>query len=901
MMNLKKYIGLAILPMVFTACQDDTLVENQAKGIYTLKATVDNNAPMSRAQVELGGTSTTSEKFHWNVGDALTVFEYDNAMPGVTEHTFDISADYDGSSASAEFTTTDALTASKKFTAIYPAMSSDNGTLTLQMDARFTLADNSESSWVDYFSKNMFMLATGTVAEGMSLEMQHMCSLLRVTYTNSTDQDVVLYSVAATGHLCGYRTFSASNVNESASDNGRYDIIGVSFENGLTVAPGATEDFYILVFSYFDKENYTWTGLNGFTFAYPNNVYLSTPTTYNGQEFNVPDLNPGSSYWFNITQTDGGLVWTKDASQGEEEEASVIFSNKEFSKALYAVLGADKVSFDADSCGVMTQADVNSVKQLDFYQRGLTSLEGLEKFVNLETFIAGDCYLSGSIKVTNSNLREFDVCNNDIASLDVSGLSQLEILNCSENSSLGNNINVEGTNLKNLKFHHTGASSLDFIPQNLIGQIENFDCGNNEFTSLDLSAYTSVKNIWISGNGLAELILPKTATLEILDMTYNPGIASVDLTSYPNLKEFYNQQNNLEFIDVSKCPELSLLFTNGNKLTELDLTNNPKIENLICGEQQDDRILTLKLPEALMDRWNNEWKDSFVNVVLGNESSEEVATITIENAELSVALQDLLGTDKVTINENGYAVMKEEDVLATTKLNFPWDQNLPSLSGIEYFKNLEEISCLRTGLIECDLSQNTSLVYVFIYYNEITELNLGQHPNLEGVYLSGCEKLENLNIQNSYNIYNLAVNETALTSLFIPNPEKIWGLEYGGTELSFDLNEFPNLIELGCENMNLNSLDFIPEAIKQKITNLKCSNNNLENIDFSEFPSLESLDCSENKLISLDFPDTLNLKYLNCQINEMENLDITSFVNLRNLFCGGQQGGLNLTLTLTEN
>ena len=181
MMNLKKYIGLAILPMVFTACQDDTLVENQAKGIYTLKATVDNNAPMSRAQVELGGTSTTSEKFHWNVGDALTVFEYDNAMPGVTEHTFDISADYDGSSASAEFTTTDALTASKKFTAIYPAMSSDNGTLTLQMDARFTLADNSESSWVDYFSKNMFMLATGTVAEGMSLEMQHMCSLLRVT------------------------------------------------------------------------------------------------------------------------------------------------------------------------------------------------------------------------------------------------------------------------------------------------------------------------------------------------------------------------------------------------------------------------------------------------------------------------------------------------------------------------------------------------------------------------------------------------------------------------------------------------------------------------------------------------------------------------------------------------
>ena len=926
MMNIKKYIGLALLPMVFTACQEDMLVNDQAQGIYTLKATVDKAAPASRAQIVLGGTSTTTETFHWNTGDEITIFEYDNAMPDVVAHAFQISENYDGQSASAEFTTTKALTVGKKFTAIYPATSSSDGKLKLTMDGLYTLADDSQDEWVKYFRNNMYMLATGTVAEGMNLEMQHLCSLIRVTYTNATDEDKEIYSVAANGHLFGYRAFSASNVNESANDDARYDRIGIRFDDSLIVPAGVSKDFYILVFSYFDEENYTWNGVNGITIAQPNNVYLSTPTTYNGQDFLLSDLNPGKSYWFNITQTTEGLVWTKDVNQGEEDDVTITFSNKELSfalfnelgaervtmnpdstavmkqsdvlavkeldfgwndhtitslsgieqfvnleflrccqtglatcdlsqnkslkdvqiygsllqsldvtnltelerlncagspqlaeldlsnckklgsldcsqtaldvinipvpenmwrlcyggnkdlqvdlslypkltilgiygmglttlnipqsiqsklvalyvsnnnlttidlteypnlenlecgmnnltsldlsvvpglrtlycdrnkisalditalsqlellhcgdqqdninlsltmtedqketwdntwsdqnhsvsvkvagaaqvitftnkelsKALYAVLGAEKVSFNADSCAVMSQSDVEAVSSLDFYgyagKANITSLEGLELFVNLEDFCCAEASVSGALKVTNSKLRYLDVTRNELTSLDVSGLAQLKTLVCSGNGELGNNINIVGTNVKDLQFHHTGASSLEFIPKNLIPQMENFDCGSNKFTSMDLSAFTAVKKIWISSNGLTGLILPKTESLEVLDMSHNPGVASVDLTQYPNLKEFYNQQNNLESIDVSKCPNLWLLYTNSNKLTELDLTNNPKIEHLICDDQQDGRILKLKLPEVLMDKWESEWCN-FTNVILDNGTS----------------------------------------------------------------------------------------------------------------------------------------------------------------------------------------------------------------------------------------------------------------------------------------
>lgn len=883
-MNIKKYIGLALLPMVFTACQEDTLVNDQAQGIYTLKATVDKAAPMSRAQVVLGGTSTTTETFHWNAGDALTIFDFNDAS-NVLEHTFTIDSEYDGQSASAEFGTDNALMVGKNYFAYYGSYVPIQTSFLKLYSASSQLADNSENSWIKYFSNNMYMISTGTVSEDMGIEMKHLCSLLRVTYTNATDEDVEISSVKIGGYICmghAYDVTDISNPGYAFTNNP-----GISFINPVTVKSGDSEEFYILVFAYSKDYDSDFTGLKSLNIESVDGNVLTTPSMYKGEEFAITEFKAGAAYWFNITQTADGLVWTNDANQGEEEDVTVTFTNKSLSLALYNVLGEGMVTLNEDSCAVMNQADVNSVTRLDFYQRGLTSLEGLEEFVNLESFVAGDCYLSGSIKVTNSSLREFDVYNNDITSLDVSGLTQLEKLVCSENSSLGNNINIEGTNLKDLQFHHTGASSLDFIPQNLIAQIENFDCGGNGFTSMDLSAYTSVKNIWISVNGLTSLVLPKTETLEILDMTYNPGITSVDLTIYPNLKEFYNQQNNLESIDVSKCPELYLLFTNGNKLTELDLTNNPKITNLYCDGQQEDRVLTLYLPEALMDRWNNEWKDSFTNVVLGNGSSEEVSTITIENAELAVALQAVLGVDKVSIDSMGYAVMTEEDVLAVTDLDFGWEgiYTVTSLRGIEHFVNLRTLYCNYSGLKECNLKSNTKLMNVVLCGSELTTLDVSGLTELEYVACGYSDTLNELIMTDCNKLGHLECMDTQLTELNFSNPDAVWQLICNlNPNLKVDLTLYPNLTTLGMNHMGLTSLN-IPENLKTQLVWLSVSSNQLTSLNLSEYP---------------------NLEYLQCNGNHMTALDITPLTKLKMLSCGGQTvngiegGDLTLELTLTD-
>ena len=94
-MNINKYSWLAALPMIFTACQDDTLVENpqQDKMIYTLSAQVDGDATMSRAQIQLNNPNSGEELFFWNSGDSFSMYQKMKAED-YNRSDFTISSDY---------------------------------------------------------------------------------------------------------------------------------------------------------------------------------------------------------------------------------------------------------------------------------------------------------------------------------------------------------------------------------------------------------------------------------------------------------------------------------------------------------------------------------------------------------------------------------------------------------------------------------------------------------------------------------------------------------------------------------------------------------------------------------------------------------------------------------------
>ena len=273
--------------------------------------------------------------------------------------------------------------------------------------------------------------------------------------------------------------------------------------------------------------------------------------------------------------------------------------------------------------------------------------------------------------------------------------------------------------------------------------------------------------------------------------------------------------------------------------------------------------------------------------------------VVIENKELSAALLGELGSDKVTINADGYAVMKEEDVLAVRVLDFSQKYTITSLKGIEQFSNLWYLSCNYTGLKECDLKRNKALQTVYVCGSSLEVLDLSGLTALEDVACAYSSTLEELIITDCDKLGHLEAMDTQLTSIEFSNPDVVWQLICGGNEnLQVDLTKYPNLTVLGLRSMGLTEVN-IPDNLKSQLTWLCFEKNKLTSIDLSEYPNLEMFGCYGNELTSLDLSAVSKLKSLQCGENKINNLDITCLPDLESLYCA-YQIDVTLTLKLTE-
>lgn len=342
-MNLKKYIWLAALPIAFTACQDEVLVENHnsEQGITTLFGIMDDGLSDSRAQIALGNNNTKTEKFMWNVGDKFTLFQtWQEGAESLlySIHPFTISNDYtyDKYGSKGAFSTDEPLVDGRNYVAFYPTESlvgeeaNPNGYVSFGISDE--IKDNTSDAWVKYFNENMFMQSIGTVAEGRrDLYFNHLCGIIRITYTNATKVDHELKGIYVNGSLGVHRQFNLSEPNDNTGD-GNSLRHGVEFTDKAIVKAGESEDFYIL---FFPPTIYgTVTTIEPMTeifvdydVAGENNHLSSTPEQYQGKKFSYKGFEAGKCYWFKISGVGNErLQWTKDMNGGEggdDEEPTI--------------------------------------------------------------------------------------------------------------------------------------------------------------------------------------------------------------------------------------------------------------------------------------------------------------------------------------------------------------------------------------------------------------------------------------------------------------------------------------------------------------------------------------------------------------------------------------------------
>lgn len=196
---------------------------------------------------------------------------------------------------------------------------------------------------------------------------------------------------------------------------------------------------------------------------------------------------------------------------------------------------------DTNSDGLIQQAEAELVEDLNLRNKGISSLEGIEGFVNL---------------------RNLDCSSNEIDTLVVNGLSFLEKLDC-----------------------YNGSWKLSRLYDNMLEEwplfAEDFSQGTKTIRALRLKNLPSLIELNCAGHFLDSLDLSGVPALEVLRCANNE-LTVLETSQVTSLKVLNCERNNISTLDLSQNIKLYEVFCTGNEIKSLDLFSNPLIRRIRC-------------------------------------------------------------------------------------------------------------------------------------------------------------------------------------------------------------------------------------------------------------------------------------------------------------------------------
>ena len=247
-------------------------------------------------------------------------------------------------------------------------------------------------------------------------------------------------------------------------------------------------------------------------------------------------------------------------------QSNVIFDDESF-KA-YCVN-----NFDLDGDGEVSYAEANVVTYISCSSKGISSLKGIEYFINL-TRLSCDFNQLTSLDVSkNVMLEELNCYFNQLTSLDVSHNTALKVLSCTDNPLMSLDVS-----------HNTALTSLL--------------CDFNQLTSLDVSHNTALTGLNCSSNQLTSLDVSHNTALTGLNCSSNQ-LTSLDVSQNTALTELTCSSNYLTSLDVSKNTALTVLHCIYNQLTSLDVSQNTALILLYCNHNPTLTDIWLKTGQTI--------------------------------------------------------------------------------------------------------------------------------------------------------------------------------------------------------------------------------------------------------------------------------------------------------------
>lgn len=470
---------------------------------------------------------------------------------------------------------------------------------------------------------------------------------------------------------------------------------------------------------------------------------------------------------------------------------------------------------------------------------------------------------------------------------------------------------------------------------NIIG-IEQFeslrklDISNNPIINLDVSDLLGLRELYAYGCQIHQLDLPKSKTLEVLDVTLN-NLESLDLENQSVLRELSCSENELSDLGVADCPCLETLYCNNNLISELDLSENKILKHLESENNQLESVTVYTL-------------DSINDLKLTGNPNVNVEEMTMEDSSIKFLTQEQVHAlieryDHQSLLESDYGSFysKEGDQwigidnshgdvfvepfndksyclawLNDHELALPYE-SMNELFPDENFRK----AILREVFQQDSSSDNTTLIYEQLPVIQAQEVLLISNSRIYD--LTGIEHFTALkHLDVSYNpiqtlkgvsndCRKIYASSTHLNELNHEDiPKEIQTLDVSFCDLkTLDVSERESLKFLFSSH---NQLEELTLKDCDELIYLTCQDNLLYDLSIQDLPSLEQLDCRNNFLSTLEVPDGMrwldcstnrlselqlnhceDLEHLECAFNKLETLEIQALENLKNIDCRGNE------------
>ena len=433
-------------------------------------------------------------------------------------------------------------------------------------------------------------------------------------------------------------------------------------------------------------------------------------------------------------------------------------------------------NIDTDKDEKLSDAEINSITEINVQLLGIGNLKGIKIFKCLERLLCDgnqltSLDLSGCIYLTFLScslnpltegldvsgcmyLSEINCCTCQLSNLDVSGCTYLATLAC-----YGNNLEtLDVKDCKNLKKLECFSNKLTSLDVSGCMNLQKLDCDNNQLTGLDVSDCTALAELTCGSNQLTAL----------------------DLSQCTMLTELYCNSNQLQSLDVSGCSVLKELFCGNNPMPNLDLSKSATLLVLSCGNGQMTS-LDLSGCTALEELSVRESQLTSLDVS-GHTALKFI--YAMKNKLTSLNVSGCTALISIECNSNELTSLDVSGCPALSSLTCS-DNQLTALD-LSNCSNLLDLSCANNQLTSLDVSSCTALKSLSCYLNPIGKLDIRNNENLVNAFCNGvrAETLDSFSYVKLIDLdimYILMVGKTTeviartpVTEVFDDIPEGAW-------------------------------------------------------------------------------------------------------------------------------